>query len=268
MTEPVSPITPMPLVMSGPDRPELVVAFGGTFDPPHKGHVELPVRVRDEMERRYGCVGKAWLVYIPAARSPHKERGPVVSDGDRVEMLRLALAGVPRTGVWTDEIDRARSEEQAGEPSFTVDTLHRACEWMDGQADSGGGASIVSVESESEAAVAKPSLVPLRLLIGADQAIGFHRWRGPREIVRIARPVVMVRGDVEDADGLVQRMRAARFWKRDELEAWREGMVVVGRLDVSATRVREALRSADEGEAARWLAAAVVRYIRERGLYR
>ncbi len=239
--------TPMPFADAGqpelPSMPRLVVLFGGTFDPPHLGHVELPVKVRDELERRGECVGQGWLVYFPAARSPHKERGPVVSDADRVEMLRLGIAGVPRAAVWTEEIDRAHG---ADEPSYTVETVRRARAWLD------------------ENGMAE---VPLRLLIGADQAVGFHRWKEPLSIARMANPAVMVRGEVADSEDLVSRLKQNRFWRREDLEAWRAGMVEVGRMDVSATRVRDALRSGDAAEVERWLAPGVAAYIRERGLY-
>jgi nicotinate-nucleotide adenylyltransferase len=238
------PTTPIPVPTGGADVPRLLVVFGGTFDPPHLGHVELPVRVRDDLERRADCVGGAWLVYVPAYRSPHKSRGPVATDADRVEMLRRSLEGVARACVWTDEIDRGES----GGVSFTVDTLTRARDWVAGAlGDRAPG---------------------MRLLIGADQAIGFHRWRAPREIIRLAPPVVMVRGDVGDADELARRIASCRFWSAAERESWRGSMVTVGRVDVSATLVREALVRADWSEAARWMRPSVVEWIRERGLYR
>jgi nicotinic acid mononucleotide adenylyltransferase len=106
----------------------------------------------------------------------------------------------------------------------------------------------------------------LRLLIGADQALSFHRWREPREILRLARPAVLVRGEVADAEDLVGKMRG-RYWSREDLDKWRECMVVVERMDVSATRVRGALRDGDVAEVERWLAPGVAAYIRERGLY-
>lgn len=250
---------PVPVSESGEGAPRLVVLFGGTFDPPHRGHVELPVRVRDELERRLECVGEGWLVYVPAARSPHKERGPAASDADRVEMLKRSLEGVARVGVWTEEIDRARwvkeekhrgQEVQAAtkvaEPSYTVDTVWLAREWLDGSGMSG---------------------VALRLLIGADQAVGFDRWRSPRQIAQIASPVVMVRGDVGGSDDLVRRLKQTRYWRPEELDLWREGMVEVGRLDVSATRIRAALRDGDDAEIAQWIAPGAAAYIKERGLY-
>ena len=304
--------TPMPIGNAGQPGlaigPRLVVLFGGTFDPPHRGHVELPVRVRDELERRAGCVGEGWLVYVPAARSPHKERGPVVSDADRVEMLGRAIAGVPRAGVWTEEIDRARAQQEAGgdgrdaratEPSFTVETVRRARRWLDRmestEAEMGGSkgeelhaerGGTQGGETHAERggtqgeelhaerggtqegkSHAERGGIELRLLIGADQAVGFHRWKEPLSIVRLAKPAVMVRGEVADSDDLARRLKQNRFWKREDLEGWRGAMVEVGRMDVSATRVRDALRSGDGAEVERWLAPGVAAYIREHGLY-
>lgn len=242
-------ITPLPVdVGGGGEPPALVVLFGGTFDPVHRGHVELPVRVRDELEKRLGCEGKAWLVYVPAARSPHKVKGPEASDADRVAMLRLGIeeSGAKRVGVWTDEMDRAAADGAKGEPSYSLDTVRRAREWLDANGCAATG---------------------LRLLIGADQALGFHRWREPREIVRIAPPAVMVRGEVADGEGLLERLGRARFWKGAERGMWADAMVAVGRLDISATRVREALRGGDEGEIGRALARGVAEYVRVKGLY-
>ena len=144
------------------------------------------------------------------------------------------------------ESKKPGKDARAAPPSYTVDTIWRAREWLDAQGMSG---------------------TALRLLIGADQAVGFDRWRSPREITQIARPVVMVRGDIGGSDDLVLRLKRTKFWRREELDYWREGMVEVGRLDVSATRVRSALRDGDEAEIAQWLVPGVAAFIRERGLY-
>ena len=192
-----------------------VILFGGTFDPPHRGHVELPERVRRAVEGRMGGAGgAAWLVYVPAARSPFKDVGPVASDEDRLEMLRRAVAGNPRAVVWDVEIERARREGEG--PSYTVETVERARRELGDD-------------------------VTLRLLIGADQAAEFHRWRRPREIISMAEPLVMLRSPEESVEGLMARMRASGAWSEEELAAWAGRVVEVGTMDVSATRVREEL---------------------------
>jgi len=235
--------TAMPVPTAGSERPGLVIVFGGTFDPPHRGHVELPARVREAIEKKENRTGTAWLVYVPAARSPHKTDAPVASDADRLEMLRLAIgdAHLAQAGVWTDELDRAPDQ-----PSYTVDTLTRARDWLDANGMSG---------------------TALRLLIGADQALGFCRWRQPRQILALAKPVVMVRDETADADELVRRLRATGFWDDRELEMWKSAVVQAGTLDISATRLRQALAAGDARKGDQWLTPSVSAYIRSKHLY-
>lgn len=259
----------MPVPTSGSTPPSTVIVFGGTFDPPHIGHVDLPVLVRTELEKRASNEASsskpsAWLVYVPAARSPHKQGGPIASDVDRVNMLHLAIKNVPRAAVWTDEIDRARLESESASggaasggassgaggakgPSFTVHTLRRARQWLDDAGLSG---------------------TQLRLLIGADQAVNFAKWRDPRDILRLAQPAVMVRGQTSDSDLLVRRLREQDFWNDSELAQWSSWVVNTGPIQVSATQVRDALNSSDEGLIAGLVPKPVASYIRTHGLYR
>jgi nicotinate-nucleotide adenylyltransferase len=238
-----SPITPVPAPAGAP----MVILFGGTFDPPHRAHVDLARSAREWLEGKVRMSGRAWLVYMPAARSPLKEHGPVASEEDRVAMVRLAIQGLERSGVWTDEIDRA-GPGKAG-PSYTIDTVERARRWLDGY---GGGKTM------------------LRLLIGADQAVQFHRWKRTREIVEMTEPVVMARslaGGWVDADGLVEEMARAEFWTGAELAAWRARVAPDAVMDVSSTGVRGAAagtRRAAESD----VAPEVWEYIRAKGLYR
>lgn len=245
----------MPLPMSGGavDRGVGgVVVFGGSFDPPHKGHVQLGAAARDAWERASGLRG-VWLVCVPAARSPHKALGPIADGAHRAEMLRLALTGgveaarTERAGVWTDELDRASGA------SYTVETLRRARAWLDARGGSG---------------------VPLRLLIGADQALAFHTWREPAEILRIAPPLVMLRSGGPGAGGtdastLMTELHATGAWSADQLDAWRGGIVHAPLVDVSATAVRAALREPKRDRAAleAMVGGAVLRYIESHGLY-
>jgi nicotinate-nucleotide adenylyltransferase len=245
----------MPLPMAGAvvDRGVGgVVIFGGSFDPPHRGHVRLGTAARDAWEEASGLRG-VWLVCVPAARSPHKQLGPIADGAYRAEMLRLALAGepgnggVPRAGVWTDELDRA------GGASYTVETLRRARAWLDARGGRG---------------------VPLRLLIGADQALAFHTWREPAEILRLAPPLVLLRSAGSgsggaDATSLIADLHATGAWNADQLETWRGGIVQAPLVDISATAVRAALREPKRDPAAleAMVGSPVLRYIESHGLY-
>jgi nicotinate-nucleotide adenylyltransferase len=135
-------------------RPILI--FGGTFDPPHRGHLELP---RLAMQ----AIDAVAVIYVPAARSPLKNSPPTPAR-HRLAMLRLALEGQAWASICTLELDRA----EAGAPSYTVDTLRELRQTLGDNA-------------------------PLRLLMGADQVREFHRWNASRKIVELAEPLVMLR---------------------------------------------------------------------------
>jgi nicotinic acid mononucleotide adenylyltransferase len=111
--------------------------------------------------------------------------------------------------------------------------------------------------------------VSLRLLLGADQALGFHGWREPREILKLAPPIVMLRAGTRDA--LRSALAALRLWSPEELALWQSAAVETPLIDVSATRLRALLRGPQtpaEGEILREsLAPAVLSFIRRKGLY-
>lgn len=156
---------------------DFILVFGGTFDPPQRAHIELPMQVREK-------VGADAVAYIPAALSPHKLDQVPTEAHHRVAMLELALKDIDEAVVLTDEIDRA----DAGEPSYTVETLTR-------------------LQSEL------PLHVKLRLLMGGDQMRAFSRWKSPEKIVEIADPLVMVRPP-DTRESLLAAMPEAQrgFW--------------------------------------------------------
>ena len=64
--------------------------FGGTFNPPHMGHVQAVTAAREEL-------GLDRVLLIPAAVPPHKQLPPHSPDADmRLELTRLAVAQLPR----------------------------------------------------------------------------------------------------------------------------------------------------------------------------
>ena len=83
--------------------------YGGTFSPPHKGHIAAAKTFMEQM----------WLdilYVIPTATPPHKEMEVDVSAKDRLEMCRLAFEELD--GVCVSDLEIAR-----GGKSYTVDTL-------------------------------------------------------------------------------------------------------------------------------------------------
>jgi nicotinate-nucleotide adenylyltransferase len=209
---------------------------GGVFDPPHRAHLQLPALARSRV-----MGAGAWLVYVPAARSPLKPEQPRASDADRVAMLRLALEGVERAAVWTDEIDRAAGG--AAGPSYWIETLERARRVLE-------------------------QGVRLRFAIGADQAAQFHRWRRAREILQLAEPVVLLRAPNVTAGAVIESLRSAGVWSEQDLTEWALRILDGPVMDDSATEARAALARGDSVALARMLGPSTLGYIRERGLYR
>lgn len=192
--------------------------------------------------RRAAGMNDALLLYVPAARSPLKQSRPGASDADRVAMLQIALRGLPDSAIWTDEIDRST---ETGEPSFTVETLRRLRSVL-------------------------PPDIALRLLIGADQAAEFHRWREPDEILSVAPVIVMLRGG--DRPGLLSTLARTGRWTAQDLERWDRAVAEIPLMDVSATRIRDLLARApnphDERKLKAMLDPDVLAFISRNGLYR
>ena len=83
--------------------------YGGTFSPPHNGHLQAAKAFMEQM----------WLDFlyvIPAATPPHKEMQNPVSAEHRLQMCRLAFADLE--GVYVSDLELRR-----GGISYTVDTL-------------------------------------------------------------------------------------------------------------------------------------------------
>ena len=89
-------------------EPLSIALFGGTFDPPHAGHLWLAENARSSL-------GLDEIRFLPCRISPHKTGTRPTPGPLRAEMLRLATTGLPWAVV--DERELAR----AG-PSYSVDT--------------------------------------------------------------------------------------------------------------------------------------------------
>jgi nicotinate-nucleotide adenylyltransferase len=84
--------------------------YGGTFDPPHFGHLHLA----NEMLTRHN-LDEVW--FIPAAIAPHKLSRPPISVEHRVKMVELAIEGLPQFKLLDLEVKR-------GGTSYTIDTIN------------------------------------------------------------------------------------------------------------------------------------------------
>lgn len=88
-----------------------IAFYGGSFDPPHRGHIEIARSLISQFDLEE-------FVFIPAFHAPHKVRLQPTSAYDRFAMLCLATANDDRIRVSRIEIDLP-------EKPYTVETLPR-----------------------------------------------------------------------------------------------------------------------------------------------
>ena len=133
--------------------------FGGTFDPPHKGHATAAAAAVKKL-------GLDKLLVIPDAQPPHKKLPTDAPEASvRLEMTRLAMENVDKAVVSDIEIAR-------GGRSYTVDTVHQIKE--------------------------KYPDAHLYLLMGTDMFFCFESWREFKEILGSATLAVFARRDGEE----------------------------------------------------------------------
>jgi nicotinate-nucleotide adenylyltransferase len=134
--------------------------LGGSFDPPHHGHL---LAAGDACE----ALGLDRLIFIPAAVQPLKVGQTAATPEQRLRMVQLLAGGDSRFAVDSVEIDR-------GGLSYTVDTLTTlAARWPAAE---------------------------LFWLIGADVPASFAKWRDPQRIAELATLVVLRRAGNAEPD--------------------------------------------------------------------
>ena len=127
--------------------------FGGTFNPPHTGHLIVAEYVREK-------ISLDKVVFVPSAVPPHKQDLDIVEAHHRLEMLQCAVQGNRYFEVSDIEVRR-------GGVSFTVDTL---VEFKGRSPDD-----------------------HLYFLIGMDNLRDFDTWKMGEKIVDLAEVVAMTR---------------------------------------------------------------------------
>lgn len=127
--------------------------LGGTFNPPHLGHLICAQEAYSQLELDI-------VVLVPARIPPHKEVEEEPGPGHRLELCRRAVDGDERFAVSDLEMRREG-------PSFTVDTLEE----------------LHSQTPDSE----------LFLIVGGDVAAGLPQWRDPERVLALARLAIAKR---------------------------------------------------------------------------
>jgi nicotinate-nucleotide adenylyltransferase len=134
--------------------------LGGTFNPPHLGHLVCAQEALTQLELDR-------VVLMPVHAPPHKavEADPGVEH--RVALCEAAVAGDPRLGVSLVEVDR-------GGPSYTVDTLR----------------ALHADAPDDE----------LTWIVGGDMAHALPTWRDPERVLALASLGVAEREGVRRRD--------------------------------------------------------------------
>jgi len=134
---------------------ERIGLLGGTFDPPHVGHLFLAYTALERLALDR-------VVLIPARRQPLKAGAEITAPEHRLAMTRLLAGSDPRLSVDPVELSREGL-------SFSIDTVR-------------------SYRAAHPAA-------ELTFLMGEDTAATLAHWRDPAGIAALARIVVLTRGD-------------------------------------------------------------------------
>ena len=128
------------------------LVFGGSFDPPHKGHAAL-------LSAAARAIDPDRILVVPAWRNPLKERRPV-SAADRLAMTRLGvLDALP--GQWRRRAVIRSDELRRGRPVYTVETLAKLAREL--------------------------PRAELHFVVGWDSACQFPRWKQPEQLKKLAR---------------------------------------------------------------------------------
>ncbi len=169
--------------------------LGGSFDPIHIGHLIVAEILAYELKLDH-------VLFLPAARPPHKLSQTLAPNADRIRMIELAISPVSDFSVSTIDLERPG-------PSYTVDTLEEL------RALHGPGTE-------------------LHFLMGMDSLRDFTRWRQPARIAELAYLGVARRPGVDvsrrEIEILVSQARG------------RINVINVPLIDVSSSDIRDRIR--------------------------
>jgi nicotinate-nucleotide adenylyltransferase len=150
---------------------ERIGILGGTFDPPHIGHLWLAALAADQLSLDR-------VLFMPASRPPHKRDRRTSTITDRLLMTRLAIAGNAGFEMSTIEVNRPG-------PSFTIDSVEELLRAYEG--------------------------ARLFLLMAADSLAQIDTWREPDRLLSLLEWAVAPRpgSDAPEASSLRRRFGTA-----------------------------------------------------------
>ena len=170
--------------------------MGGTFDPIHLGHLATAEAVRE-------CFALDEILFIPAARPPHKLGKPVTDEHHRLAMTTLATRSNKFFRVSDMELKRTGL-------SYTLDTMNELHKTFG-------------------------SSTELFFIIGADSLADLSKWHASRELVRKCHFIATTRQGVDVDFSAVESFFGATA--REHIHR-----VTTPGLEISSTDIREKAR--------------------------
>jgi len=231
-----------------------VAFFGGSFDPPHLGHLAVARAAQT-------ALSLDTVLFAPVGTQPLKPQGATASFEDRLAMTRLAIHSDPGFAV-----SLADAPKPAGAPNYTLETL-------------------LALRAEL------PAESVLFCLMGADSFALLRSWHRAVEIPFVA-PLIVASRPGESLDDLkaalpqglavvsqpqperhVEGIELRRCILRNSSEELAPLYLLPGlEIEISASEIREQVRIREEGsqpsQQRALLPSAVSDYIRAHGLYR
>jgi nicotinate-nucleotide adenylyltransferase len=174
-------------------------------------------------------IGAQKVVFIPAKCSPLKQSLPQAGDDDRLSMIALATVN-------DNTFEFSDYELQKPQPSYTLETVRHF------KGEYGADASIY-------------------WLVGADTVYDLPHWYHVAELIDECEVAAMFRSGCEPPDFA----GFERLWGGQRVEKLRGNVIPTPLIDISSTEIRN--RLAAGRDVSGMLEAAVLRYIRQRGLY-
>ncbi len=152
--------------------PRRIGVLGGTFDPPHNGHLLIAQYALTQLELDQ-------VLFAPTRQPPHKINNNLTPIEHRLEMVRLAIADRPHFVLSRVDVDRSG-------PTYTVDTMHLLREQFGTDAE-------------------------LYFIMGMDSLANLLTWHRPEQLIRLCKLVVFQRpGFQADLDALEKRLPGLR----------------------------------------------------------
>jgi len=180
---------------------EKIGIMGGTFNPIHNAHVKMGKTALSGL-----CLDK--VLFIPDKKPPHKKVESLMSDEDRSEMVKLAIAGEEKFEFSDIELKRDKT-------TYTSDTLLELKEIYQGAS--------------------------LYFIMGSDSFAYLDKWHEPKLVFENATIVVIARKNAMDASEIEDK----KAYFEEEFGANIE-ILEMPFIEISSTEIREMLKNRDK----------------------